>query len=118
MLLPQAPASFAWLITAAAFMEFPRIIGTGALAVPRAHSYEFAVSACLGFAVTALGYATIKLTNSLTLKVLGNVRNVVTILAAVVLFGEIVTVLQVLGYGISIGGFAYYTHLKMQPYRS
>jgi drug/metabolite transporter (DMT)-like permease len=114
----QAPASFAWLISAAAIMEFPRIFSTGALAVPRAHLYEFAVSACLGFAVTALGYATIKLTNSLTLKVLGNVRNVVTILAAVALFGEVVTWLQVLGYGVSIGGFAYYTHLKMQPYKS
>jgi hypothetical protein len=74
----------------------------------------FALAACMGFAVNVLAYATIKLAGSLTLKVLGTIKNALLIVAAMVMYGEVVTPLQGLGYAVSTGAFGLYTMLKMQ----
>lgn len=44
---------------------------------------------------------------------LANAKNSLVVLAGVVLFQDVVTPLQVLGYSISLGGFAWYQRLKM-----
>jgi len=67
----------------------------------------------MGFLVNVLAYATIKLASSLTLKVLGTVKNALLIVVAMLLFGEVVTGMQGVGYVVSVAAFAVYTRIKM-----
>eukprot|EP00878_Enallax_costatus_P024815 GHUV01026506.1.p1 GENE.GHUV01026506.1~~GHUV01026506.1.p1 ORF type:complete len:292 (+),score=48.83 GHUV01026506.1:214-1089(+) len=108
-----APACFAWLMLGAAVVEWPAMVRAGHQGIPAQHPGLFILAACMGFAVNVLAYATIKLASSLTLKVLGCVKNALVIVAAMILFAEEVTVLQGLGYGISTAAFGLYTHIKM-----
>ena len=66
----------------------------------------------LGFCVNLLTLAVIKSTSSLTFKVVGQVKNTVVILVSVVVFGSEITFLQVVGYSISMVGFAVYQRGK------
>eukprot|EP00878_Enallax_costatus_P047363 GHUV01057934.1.p1 GENE.GHUV01057934.1~~GHUV01057934.1.p1 ORF type:complete len:117 (+),score=29.85 GHUV01057934.1:46-396(+) len=97
----------------AAAVEWPVMVRAGHQGIPAEHPALFILAACLGFAVNILAYATIKLASSLTLKVLGCVKNALVIVAAMILFAEEVTVLQGLGYGISTAAFGLYTHIKV-----
>lgn len=109
----MAPACWLWLMLGAAVGEWPRMIAAGHHVIPLQHPLLFGLAACLGFAVNVLAYATIKLASSLTLKVLGCVKNAVVILAAMLLFAEEVTPLQAVGYIVSTAAFGVYTHIKM-----
>jgi hypothetical protein len=82
--------------------------------IPLQHKGLFLLAACMGFAVNTLAYATIKLTGSLTLKVLGTVKNALVIMTAVVLYSEVVTGVQATGYIISTIAFGAYTAIKMK----
>ncbi len=95
-------------------LEWPTIRSTGGFDIITANMPLFMLAACMGFGVNVLAYATIKLASSLTLKVLGTVKNALLILAAVALFGDVVTPLQGLGYIVSVGAFVSYTHVKMK----
>ena len=46
---------------------------------------------------------------------LGTAKNAIVVWIGIVFLGETVTVLQGAGYAISLGGFAAYNYLKMQP---
>ncbi len=48
-------------------------------------------------------------------QVLGTAKNAIVVWIGIVFLGETVTVLQGAGYAISLGGFAAYNYLKMQP---
>ena len=48
-------------------------------------------------------------------QVLGTAKNAIVVWIGIVFLGETVTVLQGVGYAISLGGFAAYNYLKMQP---
>jgi hypothetical protein len=62
--------------------------------------------------VNLLTLAVIKSTSSLTFKVIGQVKNTVVILVSVALFGSAITGTQVVGYSISMVGFAVYQRGK------
>ena len=109
-----APICFAWLTLGAALLEWPAILRTGALAVPRAHWPAFLAAACMGFLINVLAFATIKLASSLTLKVLGTAKNALLIVAAMVLYGEVVTGAQGVGYLAATVAFAFYTRAKVR----
>eukprot|EP00879_Flechtneria_rotunda_P017891 GHRR01018751.1.p1 GENE.GHRR01018751.1~~GHRR01018751.1.p1 ORF type:complete len:185 (+),score=29.92 GHRR01018751.1:389-943(+) len=109
----MTPACFLWLTLGAAIMEWPAMIKAGHHIIPLQHPGLFMLAACMGFAVNVLAYATIKLASSLTLKVLGCVKNAVVIVAAILLFAEEVTATQGVGYVVSTAAFVVYTHLKM-----
>lgn len=109
----QAPACCLWLLLGACVMEWPNIIANGHQAIPGENLGLFFLAACMGFAVNTLAYATIKLASSLTLKVLGCVKNGLVIIAAIALFAEEVTWTQGVGYLLSTGAFLVYVHIKM-----
>jgi hypothetical protein len=94
-------------------MEWPAILAAGHQVIPLQNPGIFALAACMGFAVNTLAYATIKLASSLTLKVLGCVKNGLVIVAAIALFAEEVTWTQGVGYIVSTGAFLVYVHIKM-----
>lgn len=109
----QAPACCIWLVLGAAVMEWPAIVANGHQSIPREHAGLFLLAACMGFAVNTLAYATIKLASSLTLKVLGCVKNGLVIIAAILLYAEEVTWTQGVGYVVSTAAFLLYVHIKM-----
>ena len=53
-------------------------------------------------------------TSSLTLKILGTVRSALIVVIASLVLGETVTLMQFLGYGVSLVGFYGYTMARMQ----
>lgn len=108
-----APACTVWLLAGALVAEVPHMMSSGASSVIMTNGGAFLLSACLGFVVNALAYGTIKLASSLTLKVLGTVRNTLLVVVAVVFMGEGVTLVQGMGYLISLVGFVWYNMLKM-----
>ena len=67
----------------------------------------------MGFACNALAYGVIRRAGSLTLKVLGTVKNVAVVGAGMALFGDRVGVLQAVGYAVSIAGFVSYQRVKV-----
>ena len=66
----------------------------------------------MGFACNALAYGVIRRAGSLTLKVLGTVKNVAVVGAGMALFGDRVAALQAVGYAVSIAGFVSYQRVK------
>jgi hypothetical protein len=94
--------------------ELPHLISQGAIAIARAHPWSFAATAFMGFFVNVLAVLVISLTSSLTLKVLGTVKDVVLVCIGMVFLQELVTGLQLAGYGVSLCGFVWYNFIKVK----
>lgn len=132
-----APACCFWLGLAVLVLEAGRIATEGALVIILRNPGIFLFSSVAGFFVnlTALlvrGWSpclsflacalhnlnhhdqVIHQTSSLTLKILGTVRSAMIVLIASFVLGETVTMLQYLGYGVSLIGFYGYTMARMQ----
>mmetsp|Transcript_41701 Transcript_41701/g.94140 ORF Transcript_41701/g.94140 Transcript_41701/m.94140 type:complete len:162 (+) Transcript_41701:316-801(+) len=69
----------------------------------------FLLSTFLGIIVNFLGYFVIQTAGSLTMKILGTLRNVALVAYAVVVLGEIVLPREALGYLVTLFGFAGYS---------
>jgi len=67
----------------------------------------------MSFLVNLSCFFAIQTTSSLTFKVAGCVKNVAVVWYGVVAHGDHISVLQVLGYFVSVVGFAVYSRLKM-----
>ncbi|KFM26452.1 putative sugar phosphate/phosphate translocator [Auxenochlorella protothecoides] len=113
-LMYLAPSCFLWLGLGSLLLEAPRMARADALAVVQAQPATFVLAAVLGFGVNSLAYIVIQASSSLTLKVLGTVKNSVVVLLGVALLGERVTLLQGVGYGGSVASFCWYQQIKMQ----
>lgn len=90
-----APACTFWLALGSAWLELPAILASGSLGVVAAAPYKFLAAAAMGFTVNSLAYIVIQTASSLTLKVLGTVKNAVVVWAGIVFLQEKVTGLQV-----------------------
>mmetsp|Transcript_10735 Transcript_10735/g.18672 ORF Transcript_10735/g.18672 Transcript_10735/m.18672 type:complete len:347 (-) Transcript_10735:641-1681(-) len=112
-LMYLAPACSLWLLAGASVLEFRKMAAENAVDIIYAHPLKFAAAAVMGFMVNGLAYTSIKLASSLTLKVLGTVKNTLLVVFSVVTLGEVVTGLQASGYVVSLAGFAWYNHIKM-----
>lgn len=77
------------------------------------HPLLFGASALLGVIASMLTFLVIKLTNSVTLKVINTARNAAFVLVTVTLIGEEASGLQVIGYSISLCAFSAYTYFKV-----
>lgn len=60
-----------------------------------------------------LAFAVIKLTGSLTQKVLGTIKNVLLVVFSFFFMHEVITARQWFGYQISLLGFMWYQHQKI-----
>ncbi|KAG2437478.1 hypothetical protein HXX76_006128 [Chlamydomonas incerta] len=108
-------ACTAVLAAQAALTEWPRLAASGQLGrLLAAHPGSFAAAACCGFLVNCLAITVIKLASSLTLKVLGTVKDAALVTIGIVFLREHVTPLQLLGYSISMAGFGAYNAIKAQ----
>uniref|UniRef100_A0A7S0WQ47 Sugar phosphate transporter domain-containing protein n=1 Tax=Chlamydomonas leiostraca TaxID=1034604 RepID=A0A7S0WQ47_9CHLO len=107
-----------WLMGQALVWEWGPLVRAGALAQVAANPYHFATAAVAGFSVNALAIAVIKLSSSLTLKVLGTVKDAALVMVSVSLLHEQVTRLQLWGYSLSLCGFLSYNVVKALQHRS
>lgn len=107
-----APASAFWLFLASVVFELNTMIDKGAFSIIAANPGTFIVASGLGLGVNFLSYLVIQATSSLTMKVLGTARNVLTILLGVMFYGETVSVNEGLGYSLALVGFAGYNASK------
>jgi hypothetical protein len=105
------PAALA-LMAGAAVWEGPGIMA-GGLQLVLDHPLSFFNAFFISFLVNLTCFFAIQNTSSLTFKVAGCVKNVIVVWYGVLLQGEVVTGLQMLGYLVSVLGFALYSHLKM-----
>lgn len=104
-------SSFCLGLMAVAF-EWRQIVEQRAWRLAEANPITFVLAAFAGFGVNALAILVIKLTSSLTLKVLGTVKDACLITASVLFLREVVSSLQLFGYSISLLGFVAYNYVK------
>uniref|UniRef100_A0A7S0RY75 Sugar phosphate transporter domain-containing protein n=1 Tax=Chlamydomonas leiostraca TaxID=1034604 RepID=A0A7S0RY75_9CHLO len=102
------------LLVQALIWEWGQLVSTGALSIVGQYPLHFALAACAGFGVNALAILVIKLASSLTLKVLGTVKDAALVTAGVVFMHEQVSSLQLQGYVVSLLGFGMYNYIKSQ----
>jgi len=80
----------------------------------RKYIWVFLAAGLLGFFVNVAAFMVTKVTSGLYLKALNAFRNVCLVIACVIIFGDVVTAQQALGYLITLLGFAYYNYVKLK----
>ena len=100
------------LLVGALFSESGRFYRMDGLGTILAHPMLFTASAVLGVIASMLTFLVIKLTNSVTLKVINTARNAAFVLFTVLVLGEQASAIQVAGYGLSVAAFSCYVYIK------
>ena len=108
-----APASTFWLFLASLIFEMPTMIERNAFLVIFNNFPLFLLASCMGLGVNYLSNIVIQLTSSLTMKVLGTLRNIFTIFLGVLFYSEAITSQEVIGYSIALLGFFAYNLSKV-----
>jgi len=107
-----APIGAGFLLVGALFNETSKAIRLDALGTIGTHPWYFVASAMLGVVASMLTLLVIKLTNSVTLKVINTARNAAFVLFTVTMLGERASTLQICGYLVSLTAFCVYLHFK------
>eukprot|EP00775_Hariotina_reticulata_P004300 gene4300-4552_t len=107
-----APACTIWLVLLIGVFEIHHINDQHGFDIILQHHWYFVFAALAGFAVNTLAMLVIKLASALTLKVLGIGKDIGLVLAGVMFLAEHVTVLQVVGYSVSLVGCTCYNYIK------
>ena len=103
-----APACAFWLFVASAIFEFPQMYERNALLIVW-HNYPFfLLASVMGVIVNFMAYSVIQSTNSLTMKMLGTLRSIVTIGLGVFVYNEVITLREGEGYLVALVGFVGY----------
>eukprot|EP01062_Namystynia_karyoxenos_P050118 TRINITY_DN38778_c0_g1_i1.p1 TRINITY_DN38778_c0_g1~~TRINITY_DN38778_c0_g1_i1.p1 ORF type:complete len:424 (+),score=66.02 TRINITY_DN38778_c0_g1_i1:63-1274(+) len=110
-----APPGAVMLLCVACGLEWHRIHERRALRQVAAHSLNFVAAATLGLLCNLLSTTVIQRTSSVTLKILNVARSVVLVAVGVLLYGERVTRLEVIGFAVSAVGFVAYTWWSASP---
>lgn len=113
-LMYLGPACTFWLIIGSLALEFRPMLAAGAFGLVAEKPLKFMLAAAMGFGVNSLAYIIIQTASSLTLKVLGTVKNAFVVWLGIVLLGDQMTLLQGGGYAVSIAAFYWYQKIKME----
>lgn len=108
-----APASAFWLFLASAIFELPTMFEKGAFLIILNNPGLFLMASFMGIGVNFISYYVIQATSSLTMKILGTLRNIIMVIVGVILYAEIITFNQSIGYFVSLVGFLGYNLAKM-----
>uniref|UniRef100_A0A7S2WUA7 Sugar phosphate transporter domain-containing protein n=1 Tax=Mucochytrium quahogii TaxID=96639 RepID=A0A7S2WUA7_9STRA len=109
-----APVGAFCLLALSFLFEGNRLLETGDLGKMVANPTSFFFAGSLGFGVQMLTAGVIQLTNSITLKILSQLRNSLVVLSGVLIYGEVITFGQFCGYLVSICGIVWYSWLEQQ----
>ena len=94
-LMYLAPACFFWLMAGVAVLEWPAMRDNNALQLIFNKPLVYFAAAAMGFCVNLLAYMVIQTASSLTLKVLGTIKNAIVVWIGIIFLQELVTKLQV-----------------------
>ena len=109
-----SPATLIFLAGLVYVFEWDQLTQPDAAAEVWANPLAFASASCLGFFVNLASLAVIQNAGSLTLKIVGQLKNIVVIIAAVLIYDDVVTALQIAGYAVALFGFAMYQDAKQR----
>jgi hypothetical protein len=104
------PASAVFVLIFALPLEFAKMSASD-LAIISEHAFAFVLSCLFAVLTNIINTFVIQFTNALVLKLVATARNAMLVLATAFM-GEPVTLLQGLGYSISLAGFFAYTFLE------
>lgn len=107
-----SPASAFWLFLASAYFESRKMYEEDAFSIIKENPLAFLAASSLGLGINFLTYYVIQATSSLTMKILGGVRNIGTIFVGVFRYGEVVDHREALGYMVAFIGFISYSAAK------
>lgn len=102
-----APASGCCLFVLSVFLEIPLMIENNAFSILFDQASVFVYASLLGLTVNYLSYFVIQATSSLTLKVLGTLRNIFVIVAGVFVYKEKINSFEAVGYVLALIGFVW-----------
>eukprot|EP00798_Chlamydomonas_sp_ICE-L_P028170 gene28170-31270_t len=88
-------------------------LADGGLALALSNPTPFIAAFVMSFLVNLSCFFAIQTTSSLTFKVAGCVKNLAVVWYGVAAHGEIVTFMQMMGYMVSVVGFAMYSKIKL-----
>lgn len=109
----MAPASAACLFLGSLVFEVPSMVTSGDYNIILDHPLLFFLAGTLGLGINMAGFLVIKSTSSVTIKILGTVRNCLLVLFTVFAQGEQVSSMQFTGYAITLTGFSLYNYYKI-----
>lgn len=109
-----SPATLLFLVILVYMFEWNELRDPDHIAAIYENPLAFLSASCLGFFVNLASLAVIQNTGSLTLKIVSQLKNVVVIVAAVVLYDDVVSTLELAGYIVAICGFAMYQQAKKE----
>mmetsp|Transcript_961 Transcript_961/g.1528 ORF Transcript_961/g.1528 Transcript_961/m.1528 type:complete len:352 (+) Transcript_961:328-1383(+) len=107
------PTSAAFVFICAVFFEFPRMTW-GNVAFLQANWHYFMMSCVFSIATNVINNVVIQFSSALVLKLAAAARNALLVMFNAFVLGEIVTPVQLFGYGISLMGFCAYNYVKSQ----
>jgi drug/metabolite transporter (DMT)-like permease len=108
-----APACAFWLFLASLCFEFPKMASSGGFDIILSNPAPFLVAGLTGIGVNFISYFVIQYTSSLSMKILGTIRNVIMVFVGVLFYNEVISTSEALGYSISLAGFIAYNLAKM-----
>eukprot|EP00514_Thraustochytrium_sp_LLF1b_P001835 CAMPEP_0184523468 /NCGR_PEP_ID=MMETSP0198_2-20121128/8903_1 /TAXON_ID=1112570 /ORGANISM="Thraustochytrium sp., Strain LLF1b" /LENGTH=289 /DNA_ID=CAMNT_0026914507 /DNA_START=223 /DNA_END=1092 /DNA_ORIENTATION=- len=106
-----APCGALCLFLLSAVTEVPTMLRQGDLGKIFENPCTFFLAATLGFGVQMVTTSVVKLTSSVTSKVLSQFRNAVVVLFGVAIYGEVVSSIQLQGYLVSFLAILQYSML-------
>jgi drug/metabolite transporter (DMT)-like permease len=107
-----SPATLIFLAGLVYVFEWEDLKDADHLAAIQNNPLAFLCASTLGFFVNVASLGVIQCAGSLTLKIISQLKNVAVIVAAVVLYDDVVTALETAGYAVAMCGFAMYQHAK------
>lgn len=108
-----APISVVCLFILSLFTEFPTLFTEENYEIFFSNLSTFILSAFLGIAVNYAAFLVVQATNSVTLKVLGTVRNALLIVFQVFYAGDQITKEQGFAYALTLVAFSFYNYFKL-----
>jgi drug/metabolite transporter (DMT)-like permease len=110
-----APPGSACLILAAMITEWRDMIMRGQYVVLYQHPVRFLAAAALGVAVNFVGFMVVQATSSLTTKILNTARGMGLVFIGVLVYGEVITPVEMFGYIVSLIGVLGYNFVQVAP---
>lgn len=108
-----APAAIICMIPGILFFEYAQMVETDFVKALTDNIVLLTLAGVLGFVVNTLTFFVIQYTSSVTLKVLAVARTAGLVLFCALFLNETVTVLEAIGYCISLSCFVWYNFIKV-----
>lgn len=107
-----SPAAAFWLFFTSAIIEGPKMYHNGGFQILWDKQIYFVFASFTGIAVNIISYLVIKSSSSLTVTILGTVRNVLLVLVGVANYNDQISIKEAIGYAIAILGFIVYNYIS------